>query len=157
MKAHPVSPDNDIGRLLPGAQFMDAYGVTVPGGVPDAKTAARIMVARSPGWVTGLMRLRNALVKPLGLKVDDAGGDGLERIGFFPILSETPRRIIFGLADKHLDFRGVVDVADPAGASQVTLTTLVRLHNGFGRAYLTAILPFHKMIVRAWLEELSNR
>ena len=114
------------------------------------------MVERSPSWVTGLMTMRNTLVRPLGLKVDDAGSDGVERIGFFPVVSETPRRIVFGLQDKHLDFCGVVDVENSDGSCHVTVTTLVHLHNLLGRAYLTAILPFLKMIVRTWLEELTQ-
>jgi len=162
MRARSVSPESDIGRLLTGAQFIDAYSVTVPGGVPDAKAAATAMVERSAGWVRGLMATRNAIVKPFGLKVDGAREAGLERIGFFPILSETPSRIIFGLEDKHLDFRGVVDVRNsdaPSsdGTSDVTVTTLVRQHNLFGRAYLAAILPFHKIIVRTWLQSLTRQ
>jgi len=156
MRAHSVTPENDIGRLLAGAQFVDAYSVIVPGGVANAKAAATAMVERSARWVRGLMAARNAMVKPFGLKVDDKENDGMERIGFFPVVSETPSRIVFGLEDKHLDFRGVVSVADSDGGSQATVTTLVLLHNIFGRAYLTAILPFHKMIVRTWLESLTN-
>ena len=158
-RAHAVAPERGIGDLLAGAQFVDAYSVVAPSGVADAMEAARRMIARSPDWATRLMALRNTLVKPLGLKVDGGTEEGVEKLGLFPVVSATPRRVVFGFEDRHLDFRGVVDVADApelAGASRVTLSTLVRLHNLFGRAYLTAILPFHGRIVRGWLDELAR-
>jgi hypothetical protein len=103
------------------------------------------------------MTWRNRLVRPLGLKVEDANDYGLGKVGFFPVVSESPGRVVFGLEDRHLDFRAVIDVVSADEVSHVTVTTLVRLHNVLGRAYLTAILPFHRLIVRAWLDNLTKR
>jgi hypothetical protein len=116
------------------------------------------MLERPPGWVDGLMALRNGIVGPLGLKTS-AGEEakGLETIGLFPIRSATPARVVLGFADKHLDFRVVVEVAAASGGSAVTATTLVRLNNFFGRLYLTAIMPFHKAIVRTMLKGMVGR
>jgi Protein of unknown function (DUF2867) len=152
IKACEVDPERAIGALLPGAQFADAYRVTALGGLSDAMTAARIMVECSPVWVTQLMKLRNKVVKPLGLKDDDADDYGLGKIGFFPVVFASRQRVVLGLEDKHLDFRAVVDVANAGGVSHVTVTTLVRMHNLFGRAYLTAML-----IVRTWLDKLARQ
>jgi hypothetical protein len=71
-----------------------------------------------------------------------------ERIGAFPVLSQSPQRVVMGLDDRHLDFRLAVDVAAlDARRREVTATTLVRTHNLLGRAYLTLILPFRRRIV----------
>ena len=70
-------------------------------------------------------------------------------IGIFPVISETPDRLVAGFNDSHLDFRVVVDVAPPAPASRVTATTLVLTHNWLGRTYLAIIMPFHRLIVRS--------
>ncbi len=71
-------------------------------------------------------------------------------IGIFPVLSETPDRLVAGFNDSHLDFRVVVDVATCRAAGQhVTVTTLVRTHNWLGRTYLAIILPFHRLIAPA--------
>jgi len=126
---------------------------------PDAKATARAMLANPPPWVGGLMGLRNAIVAPFGLKTgretrDHA--DHLERIGIFPIQSATPERAVLGFEDRHLDFRVVVDVRQAGGDSEVTATTLVLWHNLLGHAYLTAILPFHRLIVRASLERVAT-
>jgi len=156
-KAHAVEPEAAIGQILAGAQFIDAYQVSVAGVGLDAADAARRMFAQQPGWVDGLMALRNAIVRPFGLKTGHDAAGHLETIGIFPIESLSPRRAVLGFEDKHLDFRVVVDVAESGGTSQVTATTLVRLHNLLGRTYLAAILPFHRIIVRALLEQMARR
>ncbi len=151
-------PAQGTGALLAGAQFADAYCVAVAAPALDATRAARAMLERPPGWVDGLMALRNRLVAPFGLKTSGAPeAKAGEAIGLFPIRSATPERIVLGFEDKHLDFRVVVDVAPAEGGSTVTATTLVRLNNRFGRVYLTAIMPFHKAIVRTMLKGMAVR
>jgi hypothetical protein len=71
------------------------------------------------------------------------------------VLSERPDRLVAGLDDKHLDFRVVIDVASTADEQRVTATTLVLTHNLLGRAYLTIILPFHRLIVRNMLRQVA--
>jgi invasion protein IalB len=63
---------------------------------------------------------------------------------------------VAGFNDAHLDFRLVVDVATAKAGQQITATTLVRTHNRLGRAYLTAILPFHRLIVRSMLRRVRT-
>ena len=152
---HAVKPPPSVNQFLAGAHFIDSYRVTVASADLDALDAARGMLAQPPGWVVGLMALRNAIVKPFGLKTGHETDDRFEKVGIFPIESATPRRVVLGFEDKHLDFRVVVDVAEIGGASEVTATTLVRLNNRLGRAYLTAILPFHKTITRDSLRRMA--
>ncbi len=89
--------------------------------------------------------------RPQAQSEASAGG----AIGIFPVLSETPDRLVAGFDDHHLDFRVVVDVAASGQGQQVTATTLVRTHNLFGRAYLAVILPFHRLIVRTMLRQVA--
>jgi hypothetical protein len=155
-KVVAVEPESSIGQVLAGAHFIDAYRVTVAAYNLGAMDAARAMLARPPAWARGLMTLRNALVTPFGLKKDPGPHDRRERIGIFPVESATHNRVVLGFDDKHLDFRVVVDVAGAGGASEVTATTLVRFRHPLGRVYLTAILPFHKLIVRSMLKKVSD-
>jgi len=154
-KVFAVKPAPDVGKVLAGAQFIDAYRVTVAADDLDAADAARSMLAHPAAWVDRLMALRNALVAPFGLKKDAGPDDRRERFGIFPIESATRNRVVLGFDDRHLDFRVVVDVVGSGGLSEVTATTLVRLHNLLGRVYLTAILPFHKLIVRSMLSKIG--
>ncbi|HEY4971890.1 MAG TPA: DUF2867 domain-containing protein [Steroidobacteraceae bacterium] len=145
---------------MPGAQFIDAFRVALQGRAIDARNAAERMMGRSPAWVEALLTLRHLLVAPFGLKTSGKGENPpRETIGLFPILTQTPDRLVAGFNDKHLDFRVVVDVAASGANSeagqQVTATTLVKTHNLFGRLYLAVILPFHRLIVRAMLRKAA--
>ena len=157
MKVHEIAPGVDPGPLLAGAQFVDAYRVVVEGHALDARTAAEKIFARSPRWIEGLLRLRNLVVAPFGLKTSGRGepaSGGM--IGIFPVVSETPERLVAGFNDHHLDFRVVVDVAAFADGQQVTTTTLVKTHNWLGRTYLTVIMPFHRLISRTMLRQVTE-
>ena len=157
MSVQEVAPNVDLDRLLAGAQFVDAYRILVEGTGLDARKAATKMFARPPRWVDALLNLRNLIVAPLGLKTS---GDGEPAsggvIGLFPILSETPERLVAGFDDSHLDFRVVVDVVSAGSGQQVTATTLVLTHNPLGRVYLAVILPFHRLIARSMLRQLAG-
>ena len=155
MNIQEVAPNVDTAVWLAGAQFADAFRIAVDGPL-DARMAAQRMMGRSPRWVEALLSLRNALVAPFGLKTSGAGGKtagGL--IGIFPVLSETPDRLVAGFDDHHLDFRVVVDVAASGRGQQVTATTLVRTNNWLGRIYLAIILPFHRLVVRSLLRQVA--
>jgi hypothetical protein len=154
-----VRPDGDAMPLLPGAQFADAYRLVVDEPEIDAITAARRALGRAPRWVTALMVLRTLFVAPFGLKHgrrDGRDGEGAA-VGAFPIVSRAPARVVLGFDDKHLDFRVVVDLsAVDARRRQITMTTLVRTHNLFGRTYLATVMPFHRTIVPTLLAQAAR-
>jgi hypothetical protein len=157
MTIREIKPDVDCDSLLAGAQFADAFRVTVDDAKLDARAAAERIFSRGPRWITALLDLRNRIVAPFGLKTSgehDVKAGGM--IGLFPVLSETPERLVAGFDDHHLDFRVVVDVQPADGAREVTATTLVLTHNWFGRAYLTVIMPFHRMIAKTLLKQVSQ-
>jgi hypothetical protein len=157
MRAHAVTPETETEALLAGAQFVDAYQLHIEDPTLNAPIAARRILGRAPHWVTLLMALRNCVVAPLGLKTPAADTIGSSKhIGIFPLLSQTPDRVVLGLEDGHLDFRLVVDVSRQDNCSRVTLTTLVRTHNLLGRTYLAIILPFHRIIASAMLQQVST-
>jgi hypothetical protein len=151
-----IAPEVDQAALLAGAQFADAYSIAVGGGALDARQAAERMITRQPRWAEALLALRNILVRPFGLKTSGASRTApREMIGIFPVVSETPDRLVAGFNDSHLDFRLVVDVAPLGDRQRVTATTLVLTHNWLGRSYLALILPFHRLIVRAMLRRVA--
>ena len=153
-----IAPEVPQAALLAGAQFVDAYSIEVGAGALDARQAAERMVTRQPRWAKNLLALRNILVRPLGLKTSGASGttDPRQMIGIFPVVSQTPDRLVAGFNDSHLDFRFVVDVAPLGDRQRVTATTLVLTHNWLGRSYLALILPFHRLIVRAMLRRVAT-
>jgi len=143
MKAYPAPAPIDCQAILPGFQFADCYAVAAPSNV-DAPEAKRRIIAGTPGWVKSLMVMRNQLVGLGGLKTAP--------ISDFPVLAESPEQVLLGFDDKQLNFRIVVHLA--TATQQLSLTTIVRTHNFFGRAYLRIVLPFHRLIVRRMIEKV---
>jgi hypothetical protein len=119
------------------------------------------LFAHHPRWARWLLGLRGWIVAPLGLKRSTmADFDNIEiksayaigeRIARFTLLAQSESEIVTGGDDRHLDFRVSVRKLVDGGASRVTLSTAVRPHNLLGRAYLFAILPFHRLGVRTLL------
>ena len=137
-----VAPSVDRERILPGCQFADAYRVPAPPGL-DAVAAARLAFEHKPLWMRALMGLRNRLGRLVGLRPAPESG--------FPVLRQSAGEVVMGFNDRHLDFRVVVAVAD----GFATVTTLVRWHNAWGRAYLAAIMPFHRAIAARIIEGVA--
>lgn len=153
-----VTPEVDTNTLLAGAQFVDAWRVRIGETRLDARQACTRMVLHGPRWIEALLRLRNILVAPFGLKASGAGEPAPHgMIGLFPVVSETPERLVAGFDDRHLDFRIVVDVGAGAAGRQVTSTTLVRTHNRLGRSYLRLIMPFHRLVVRGMMRRIVDQ
>lgn len=145
-------------ELLPGASFSDRFAIVVTGQALDAATSAGRAFCNRPAWIGWLMALRNLLVRPFGLKTRPTDvPPRQERLGMFPVFSQSASRVVFGLDDRHLDFRLLVEVEDLGeGRQEVSASTLVRPHNRFGRAYLAVVMPFHRIIVPAMLAQVAN-
>ncbi|MEW6642774.1 MAG: DUF2867 domain-containing protein [Pseudomonadota bacterium] len=152
MHVQSVSPDPRCTVILTNADFADAFRVDAVDPALGAFTAAQRMTRPLP-WVSALLALRNLLVAPFGLKHGrEPLPGGMTRLGIFPLLSESPERVVLGLDDKHLDFRLVIDAP---GTGEVTGTTLVRTHNRLGRLYLRLVLPFHRLIVPRMMRQIG--
>lgn len=146
--------------LRPNAQdfapysFADCFMVET-NKILNAEEAARMSLLNGPKWVGDLLKLRNLIVAPLGLKTDNAVSDAqANAIGMFPIVKNTDSQIILGFDDSHLDFRIVVDVEQIENGTRIYTTTYVKTHNLLGKTYLFTIKPFHKLIVSTSLRNL---
>lgn len=152
----PAPPDPDFVATLPGCSFADAFTMTVPSAQLDAREVAALCFSRLPDWAGWLLKLRNAAMRPFGIKTD-------EIVQSLPVLRESPDQVVVGLNDDHLDFRTQFRVdglrlgPDGPYLGLVTLTTIVRTHNRFGRIYLAAIMPFHKLVVRSLMKRVAEK
>ena len=150
----PQLPSSD----LPGADWEDRQHALVSGRAMTAGEAVRAALGgEMPGWVSFLMRLRNRIVAVVGLKGAGPGAelDPARSIGGFPVVSETPSKVVLGFDDWHLDFRIVVETrAEPQG-TDVSISTLVKRKHWFGKLYIFLITPFHILIVRQSLKMLT--
>lgn len=102
-----------------------------------------------PGWMDRLMRLRNTLVKPLGLDTKRKFTDR--------ICDSSLHEEIFGMPDKHLDFYVSLYCGEHNEEQQeLRMITAVKYNNRLGRIYFFIIKPFHGIIVKSILNRISK-
>lgn len=139
------------------ADWADRYAVISPEGAMPAIRAAELALGQPPVWVRRLLSIRNRIVAPFGLRAAEMNRGEAGFVGAFAIVSERDDQVVVGFDDKHLDFRIVIEVASAGTAgSRVSVTTLVKRHNLFGRLYILAVTPFHGLIVRTTLGRLAG-
>lgn len=148
----------------------DTFELIAPHGEFASTSASRVLAAmlagfveRRPRGVSRLMALRNALVKPFGLRTSPLGcpassllceGAPARFAERFPVLAQrvdpadARAEVILGADDKHLSFRSCVGVERlPGGRMRCTLGTRVRTRNRFGRLYMAAIDGVHRRYI----------
>jgi len=169
--AEPLPPESRLHDYAHPQDFMDCYSVKVDGQWA-CETATMLELAdllfsvQVPG-ADQLMRLRDTLVKPLGLKTSadleaDGGADQKhekqvgDRMGLFRIYSIDEHEIVLGEDDTHQDFR-VTLLRSPAMPAKLFVATCCQRHNWFGHLYLATILPFHKLIVKGMLNGAAQK
>jgi hypothetical protein len=146
----------DVAKLSGLAQinFADSYEGQVNAREVTANEAAQAIFTAPPRFAVAMMHLRNRIVGLFGLKVLEpvlAARPDPHCIGIFPVLYEAGDTIILGMDDMHLDFRICVRVHNAGHASRITLSTLVGTKNTYGKLYLAAVMPFHRLLSRHML------
>ncbi|MCB1553333.1 MAG: DUF2867 domain-containing protein [Xanthomonadales bacterium] len=175
MPAHEVlsaqiRSDSLLCAHLRDADHQDAVELHVEVPALTADDAQRLMgwllqgfVDEPSGLVSSLMRLRNGLVRPLGLRRARLGcpvssllgpANGPCFGGRFPVLDQRIDldggmiEVVLGADDKHLRFRSCVGVLSPAeGRLVFSLETRVETLNAFGRFYMRAIRHVHHRLI----------
>ena len=135
-----------LSKRIGESDFVDCYSVA--SNHPPRRAAE--VITTFPGWARVLLLIRKVVTAPFGL--DNDGPDVADKVGIFPVETETRDELIAGFDDKHLDFR--VSVQSREG--RVFMATWVHPHNWGGRLYLKLILPFHVLIVRNALARLAR-
>lgn len=122
--------------------FLDCYSVA--SALSPRQAADRGLAL--PGWAAALLRLRNTLVRPFGLKTGEPDRP------IFATCHESETELILGTDDKHLDFR--IGLVREAG--RIYMATWVHPHNLWGRTYLAMVMPFHILISRGAVARMAT-
>jgi hypothetical protein len=159
-------------------EHEDSFALTVEpdelGVVPPTAAMTALLdgfLQNRPVGVTRLMTLRNALVRPLRLRVSPLGcpvssllapTSALYFASRFPVLAQRIDgasgrvQVVLGADDRHLVFRSCVGIERRAdGRTVFTLETRVRTRNLFGRFYLAAIDRVHRGYVTPTMLRLA--
>lgn len=148
------------------ADFCDAYERRLSYAPESALAAYLDSAALTPAWIERAMRLRNCIVKHLGLKdlgglrdIDRAKANEHyrvgERLGIFTLLAISPEELLLADADRHLEVRVSVHLRRDGEAAVMSISTAVHVHNWLGRIYMFFVAPVHRRIVPAMLRRLD--
>jgi hypothetical protein len=156
-----AAPASAFLRDLGGFYYWDSYEAPLRRGDLAMHEIYLALFAHHPRWARWLLILRGWIVAPFGLRATTAADlDAVEikpayavgdKIARFTLYGQNDSEIVTGGDDRHLDFRVSVRRLSEHGVSRVVLSTVVSPHNFFGKAYLFAILPFHRFGVRTLL------
>ncbi len=166
-KKTTIPTDSLAGQLLP-ADYTDAYYrevTTEKTLLPDDLMIGFWTSTRELWWMVALFRLRNFLVRFVGLK----GEEGIEvgafekaireggTYGFTSVPVKSHHETVMMLTDKHLDAWLSVYVAEEGAQKRVYLITVVKFKQRLGRVYFFFIRPFHALIVKSLLKRATSK
>ncbi len=142
-----------MGSTMSRVDWCDAFWVELPRDSPDNPLYWRdqLFGAGDSRRPSGLIRLRDLFARRVGLK-NAATGNGAS----YPVLARDDREVVVGMDDRHLDFRVALTVR-PFGSEHLVITTAVRRHNGFGRAYFAIVKGPHLVLVPHWARRAVRR
>ena len=118
-----------------------------------------------PRWINTLFKLRDFLVKFVGLKgSENEDVTKLEKCirtreayGFVSVPAKSGNETVLLLSDKHLNAYISVHVESKEERKTILAITLVNFNNKLGRVYFFFIRPFHGLIVKTLLKRSVER
>jgi len=129
--------------------YTDTYSVDVR--VPQPISAEELSKTffSAPEWIVMLMKFRNAIMRPFGLKGERNLSD------LVSIESENTAQI--SKTDKHLDLIITLTTAVTGNEKQrISVCTTVRFNNRMGKIYFVFIKPFHKIICKTLIQRAKR-
>ncbi|MGY4541924.1 hypothetical protein ACVWY0_001837 [Arthrobacter sp. UYNi723] len=136
-------------REIPEPDYADVCLATLPAGASTdpAEWAQRLFSMESmPRWISGAMRLRQALVPLIG--IPRAPRD------VFTVTEQSGEEALIFIRDRHLDCAIAVGV-DPVNRI-LRVTTAVELKGWRGRLYFGVVRPLHPIVVDSMLKRHTH-
>lgn len=145
-----IPSDSLINNYLP-ADYVDSFGREITSNHEITPTEfLDIAFKQLPKWIDRLLRLRNVIVKPLGLDTKSRFTD--------MISDKNSHENILGMPDKHLTFHVSLWCAEHReGKQELRITTIVKYNNWFGHVYFFVIRPFHGIIIASILKNVATK
>lgn len=163
-----VPAQSQIASTLHGAYFHDCYELPDPQPQATALQSWLLLMGQTPAWMEWLMRMRNRVVRLIGLK--DLGGFAAsdlarplhsyrvgDRIGIFELHALSEQEVVWQDNDRHLRVQVSLYKALDGNQPVLKLSTVVHIHNRLGRAYMVVVGPAHRCIVPLMLWQAARR
>lgn len=162
-KIYPTQlPYNSLLRDLKYNDYSDSVGVLLDRDDINVDDLVNCFFTSSPLFVEYLMKLRDFMVKKIGLKTGDyrrlnsVSFQKGKEIGLFKMFDKNEREAIIGADDKHLNFRVSLYANPGIGTTEVLISTVVLYNNKFGKVYMSLIKPFHKVVVSSMIKQIRK-
>jgi hypothetical protein len=155
--AFPV--ESQLYRNLDQAFYSDAFETDlVDANLTPADIATRALLS-TPGWVDGLVNIRDRIVSLFGLKAVGrlrlAGGDRSfvepaigDAFSIFRVVVLDSSELVLGIDDAHLDVRLSFLKRFPDARASYVVSSWVKTHNMLGRLYMLPVAPIHRILVK---------
>ncbi len=161
VKKIEIPEDSLVNSFLP-ANYSDAFSCDF--NTAKEITADDIQVAfwtKWPKWIERLFKIRNLIVRVVGLKGDRPNAEIIEdcirnnkKLGDFFVVCKSENETVIKLSDKHLDAYMSVYLSDiNDNRKSLASITVVDIHNRLGYLYFYSICPFHKIVVKGMLKQ----
>ena len=141
-------------KSLSKIDFSDTFSITNHSNT--IKEITLLVFGKSPKFIKFLFKLRNSIVKLIGLRTPPIPDTSTFIVGgnvnFFEIYSISENEVLLGANDSHLNFRAIV-YNTKEKEYNIKVTTLVEYNNKIGRIYMFLIKPFHQLIVRRMINQ----
>lgn len=156
VRAIAFPPESRLSGRAAKACFRDAWETSLHDPALSPIEIAELGVAATPAYVETLLRLRNRLARPFGIRpvvrlsaVERparawAAGDGF---GMFIVESLDQTELVLGIDDTHLDVRVSFLVRRDGPMPTYVVSSLVETHNAVGRAYMLPVRFGHPLVV----------
>lgn len=129
--------------------YTDNFSEIVHAAQPISAKELAYRLFSAPQWVIALIKFRNAIVKPLGLKGEKSLYDLIN--------VESENRATLSKNDKHLDFKVTLMTESIGNGNQrISVGTKVCLHNSMGKVYFAIIKPFHVLICKTLIKRVRK-
>lgn len=162
-----VPIDSIIEHVFPNYQYIDCFetGCFLFKEKITPSYVTNEFFSSLPVWAKIFLAFRNLIVSIFKIKqvgrIRNLGQQFFgnyekgDRLGPLLIYESNKNELIFGLNDKHLDFRGSLFIAHFKNQKiSISIITVVKFNNNFGKFYFKIIQPFHKIIMKVMLSNL---
>ncbi|MDP3739376.1 MAG: DUF2867 domain-containing protein [Hyphomonadaceae bacterium] len=147
-----------LNNAFAGVDFHDSYRAPLAHADLGPPRIFHGIFSHTPVWMRAVLILRNQFARLAGLEVprtsEIVGSRPRkryqvgEKIGPWPIFSLTDSELVAGRNNLHMDFRVSIMKVRDGGGPGVVVSTICKVHNTFGRVYLSCVIPFHRFGVR---------
>lgn len=138
--------------------YFDSQSIVLPEILSPLAAWNQIMVTPLP-FLKLAFRVRDGISSKFGVK-RIGGFTGVrketvnvgDKIDFFLVEHVSENALVLTERDRHLDVMTCISTA----GHELTITSSVKTHNAFGRAYMVPVGVAHKVIVRTMLKRLKE-